>query len=120
MPKQNQFEVDPSKPFGEAAYLLHFDEPYKHARHYLGGTTCLAKRIAHHRNGTGARLTRAVAKAGIHITVARTWKGGFAKEKELRRGRNNKRLCPICKGETDAKLHSSAQTEETAVPMQEM
>ena len=37
-------------------YLLHFDPPYKHARHYVGYTEHLDVRVEQHRNGTGANL----------------------------------------------------------------
>ena len=39
-------------------YLLHFARPLKHSQHYIGwaktGKT-LARRLAHHASGTGAR-----------------------------------------------------------------
>ena len=37
-------------------YLLHFDRAYKHARHYSGysrNKDTFARRVEHHRNGTG-------------------------------------------------------------------
>jgi hypothetical protein len=37
-------------------YLLHFDRPYKHARHYLGWTANLQARLDSHRAGHGARI----------------------------------------------------------------
>ena len=37
-------------------YLLHFDRPYAHARHYTGWTTDLTTRLADHAAGHGARL----------------------------------------------------------------
>ncbi len=40
-------------------YLLHFDPPYHHARHYLGFTdrVSLRVRVEEHLNGKGAALT---------------------------------------------------------------
>ena len=39
-------------------YLLHFDQPYKHARHYVGWTARNVRcRLAEHAAGRGARLT---------------------------------------------------------------
>ena len=32
-------------------YLLHFDQPYKHARHYLGYTVNVDQRLAMHAAG---------------------------------------------------------------------
>lgn len=46
-------------------YLIHFEKPYKHARHYLGYTNDLEKRLARHRNGNGARLIDVINNAGI-------------------------------------------------------
>lgn len=46
-------------------YLIHFEQPYRHARHYLGYADHLAARIAHHRNGSGARLLQVVNEASI-------------------------------------------------------
>lgn len=86
----------------ETVYLLHFSEPYKHARHYLGWTKAdLDRRLSHHANGTGAGLTRAAAEAGIYWTVARIWKGGNHDfERRLHSQKANPKLCPICNPET--------------------
>ena len=82
-------------------YLLHFDRPYRHARHYLGWTkdkATLARRVEHHRNGSGARLTAVVSAAGIGFTVARTWdKGDRTEERKLKNRKNAPRLCPVCR-----------------------
>jgi len=46
-------------------YLLHFNEPYKHARHYVGWTARNVKRrLAEHEDGRGARLLAVVRAAG--------------------------------------------------------
>ena len=45
-------------------YLLHFDQPYKHARHYVGWTARNVKRrLAEHEAGRGARLLAVVREA---------------------------------------------------------
>ena len=41
---------------GGVVYLVHFSEPYRHARHYTGWTVDLDARLAEHRAGRGARL----------------------------------------------------------------
>jgi hypothetical protein len=56
-----------------AVYLIHFDHPFKHARHYLGWASDLPARLQAHRGGTGGRLLRAVNNAGITWEVVRTW-----------------------------------------------
>lgn len=79
-------------------YLLHFDRPYKHARHYLGWTPDdqLDARLAAHDAGRGARLTEVVGAAGIGWELARTWPGGRARERQLKRQGGASRLCPLC------------------------
>lgn len=55
-------------------YILHFDTPLHHARHYVGycadGT--LNERLARHRAGHGSRLMAALEEAGIGYTIALT------------------------------------------------
>jgi predicted GIY-YIG superfamily endonuclease len=77
-------------------YLLHFDKPYKHARHYIGYAGVLSERIARHRKGTGARLLEVVGLAGIGFKVARTWHGTRTLERQLKNQHKHKALCPIC------------------------
>jgi len=81
-------------------YLIHFNVPYKHARHYLGSCDDLQARLARHKAGNGARLMEVVKNAGITWQLARTWEGGKGKERELKRQKNSPRLCPICNGRT--------------------
>jgi predicted GIY-YIG superfamily endonuclease len=77
-------------------YLIHFDKPYKHARHYLGWAQQLNRRLRHHEAGTGARLLQVIREKGITWTVARTWPGDRHLEAELKRDKHNSRMCPIC------------------------
>lgn len=60
-------------------YLIHFDRPLGHARHYIGYAATpatLERRIAHHKAGTGARLLKVAADAGIDFHIARVWDDG--------------------------------------------
>lgn len=77
-------------------YLIHFDTPYKHARHYLGFATDLRVRLDSHYLGVGARLMQVVGQAGIKWHVVRTWKGDRGLERQLKNQKNSPRLCPIC------------------------
>ncbi len=79
-------------------YLLHFDEPYHHARHYLGSANDLNERLRQHEAGTGARLTQVIREHEIGFTLARTWDGGRDEERKLKRRHNSPKLCPICSG----------------------
>lgn len=80
-------------------YLIHFDRPFGHARHYLGWTRTrnFEARIAHHRAGTGSNLMRHVTAAGIGWRVIRTWHGTRSDERRLK-GHSSTRYCPACQG----------------------
>jgi predicted GIY-YIG superfamily endonuclease len=83
-------------------YLIHLHErinPTHAARHYLGSTRNLAYRLHQHRNGQGARLMEVARERGITFSLARTWSGGRALERRLKRCKNAPRLCPICQAE---------------------
>lgn len=85
-------------------YLLHFHQPFGHARHYLGWTADLDKRLARHSRGDGSALLRAVAAAGIDWQVARTWPSDRHRERQLKNQGSRSRLCPICRAATGAQL----------------
>jgi hypothetical protein len=82
-------------------YLLCFDRPFKHARHYLGfvdgGEEQLKKRIERHKKGGGARLVEVITAAGIGFEVARTWEGDRHFERSLKKRKSTPKLCPICR-----------------------
>ena len=77
-------------------YLIHFDRPYKHARHYVGQTKNVKRRLAEHAAGRGARLLAVVQQAGIGWQVARLWPGGAARERQLKAQGGHARKCPLC------------------------
>jgi predicted GIY-YIG superfamily endonuclease len=77
-------------------YLLHFERPFGHARHYLGWAGNLDGRLWHHRRGTGANLMRKVREAGIDWQLARTWDGTRNDERRMK-NRGHTRRCPVCK-----------------------
>ncbi len=81
-------------------YLIHFNEKYYHAQHYIGYTRSgriLPERISHHRQGHGAKLLEALNKHGIGYEVVRTWKdGNKTLERKLKNRKNASFLCPIC------------------------
>jgi hypothetical protein len=78
-------------------YLLHFDRPLHHARHYLGYAADIDKRVARHWAGHGSRLVRAVMQAGIGVKVVCRWDGDRHLERKLHNRKNSSRLCPICR-----------------------
>ena len=77
-------------------YLLHFDELYRHARHYLGWAGDHDTRLAEHAAGSGARLTAVARAAGIGWTLARTCPGTRTRERQLKRQGGAARRCPLC------------------------
>ena len=77
-------------------YLIHFDQPFKHAKHYIGSAVDLDARLEEHRRGSGANLMRVVKDAGISWRLARTWSGGRQLERRLKTLGGAARLCPIC------------------------
>ena len=89
-------------------YLLHFDQPYKHARHYVGWTARnVGRRLAEHAAGRGARLLEVVREAGIGWQLARMWPGGRARERQIKRQGGHARKCPLC-GVTPRQLPRNA------------
>ena len=77
-------------------YLLHFDSPYKHARHYVGYTKDLSARLEAHASGQGARLLEVITGAGIGFQLARTWQGTRKDERRIKNRKEAPRLCPLC------------------------
>jgi predicted GIY-YIG superfamily endonuclease len=79
-------------------YLIHFNRAYKHAKHYLGFTENLDKRLTDHLAGMGARLMEVVTEARIEWKVSRTWSGDRKVERRLKNWHNAALLCPLCSG----------------------
>lgn len=81
----------------KGVYLLHFSPSYKHAKHYIGFSPNIERRIKDHISGNGGRLPQVAALAGCTIMCVRMWPG---KDRTFeRRSKNRKdapRLCPIC------------------------
>ncbi|HTP16847.1 MAG TPA: hypothetical protein VMK13_13545 [Streptosporangiaceae bacterium] len=75
-------------------YLLHFDEPYAHAQHWTGQV--LDVRLEAHRTGEGARLMAVVTAAGTGFSLARTWPGTRARERQIKNQGGASRCCPLC------------------------
>lgn len=90
-------------------YLLHFNQRFKHAGHYLGfcADGGLDKRLERHRAGRGARLLEVVTAAGIGFQLARTWPGLSRDDERRMKGRGLAPLCPICSGSAGTGLPRS-------------
>jgi predicted GIY-YIG superfamily endonuclease len=86
-------------------YLLHFDRPYRHARHYCGWAVDLTERLAEHQAGRGARLLAVIGNAGISWQLARTWtEATRTRERQIKRQGGLSRSCPVC-GVTPRAIH---------------
>ena len=79
-------------------YLIHFDEKFKHARHYIGFVDHnLEAREKKHRDGTGAKILKAVNNAGINWNIVRVWKDGDRNfERSLKNRKKSSDICPCC------------------------
>ena len=92
----------------QGCYLLHFDRPIYGAQHYLGWATNVARRVAVHHRGRGARLVAQALSAGIHVDLVRVWPDvDQAKERALKRN-GPKSYCPKCKLRRTRKANSAA------------
>lgn len=84
-------------------YLLHFEKPYKHARHYLGFSETDPRkpggRIEKHSNGNGSRLCSVIKDKGIKFVVARVWENVDRCFERKKKGNGGVRACPICRNE---------------------
>ena len=88
--------IEPAASDDGTVYLLHFEKPYKQARHYTGWTSDLPARLEEHRKGRGARLMEVIKDAGIGFRVARTWPGTRGLERAIKDRHEAARLCPEC------------------------
>ena len=84
-------------------YLLHFSEPFHHARHYIGWTSHgnTEARLEQHLSGLGSPLVQAVHNRGIVVVVARVWSNRTRRyERRLHNRKNARRECPMCVGQS--------------------
>lgn len=84
-------------------YLVHFERPFGHAKHYLGFTDLtLRERFARHKSlakiRRGSALLRAVLEAGIGFKVVRIWPAGDRNEERRMKGNGKSWRCPVCCG----------------------
>jgi predicted GIY-YIG superfamily endonuclease len=77
-------------------YVIHFDIPYKHAKHYMGFTKNVPLRMLRHQAGRGATLMRVIEEAGIDWQLAKVMVGDRREERRLKK-HSSTRYCPICK-----------------------
>lgn len=90
-------------------YLIHFDRPLSHARHYLGVCRSIHRRLDRHARGHGSRIMRALTAEAIGWRLARLWvispdeaedrqdiTLAHEVERHLKSAHQHSRVCPIC------------------------
>lgn len=84
--------------YTNVCYLIHFDVPLHKGgnQHYIGFARYLPDRIAEHRAGTGAQMTRAANMRGIGWRVVRVWRDGSREAEKGLKQFGGKNLCPHC------------------------
>lgn len=82
-------------------YILHFDRPYHHARHYTGfAQYSVIARLEKHLKGQGSPLVKAAVEDGITVECVRVYpEADRSFERHLKRQKNIARQCPICNGQ---------------------
>jgi predicted GIY-YIG superfamily endonuclease len=83
---------------GQVVYTLHLWPPLGHAAHYTGWAfePRLARRLADHALGRGARLTQVQIERGGWWVLAQTQPGSRATERRLKQ-HGAARRCEVCK-----------------------
>jgi predicted GIY-YIG superfamily endonuclease len=77
-------------------YIIHLHTPLGHARHYVGFTKHLDKRLAHHRANSGARFLQVCNELKISYTLVVRFAGTKTDERRLKNTNNTSRYCPYC------------------------
>lgn len=81
-------------------YLIHCEDDYGSAEHYLGSTRedQLERRLRQHANGSGHRITAALRASHPRWTLAKLWKSPDRTwETALHRVNELGTLCPACR-----------------------
>lgn len=105
-------------------YLIHFDKPLVHAKHYIGWTNgeSTSRRLAKHRSGNGARILQVCNERSIHYDIVRTWENLSCQEardleRRLKSWHKSRQLCPVCNpGNWYATVRLKPAIEETLIP----
>lgn len=84
-------------------YLIHFEQKYYHAQHYIGWSSQVKRRIAHHRKGSGCKLLAHLNKLGIKWEVVLLIKGTGNDERALKNRKKARSFCPRCLGKKVSK-----------------
>jgi hypothetical protein len=89
-------------------YLIHFDAPLRHAKHYIGYTSADSPfpRLERHRSGAGAKILAALNRLGIGYRIVRVWRdANRAFERKLKNRKESHCFCPFCRPSLRAFLY---------------
>lgn len=95
-------------------YILHFDQPLHHARHYVGSTTAdrVDARMHEHAEGWGSKITARAMRLGIKVYLAKVmFVSDRSYEKTLKRKGGIAALCRFCQ-QQDAAFNCDAPINE--------
>jgi hypothetical protein len=82
---------------GEKSGELHFTKPFGRARHYIGWSPDINRRVSRHKEGKGAKFTMGALRHGADLLLVRIWPGGDRRlEWELKHKGTHQALCPLC------------------------
>lgn len=104
-------------------YLIHLDRPVgqpdpdrkargrkprkrpfiSKSQHYLGWTNDLDHRLNQHFTSRGSSFLAFALQCGVGMRLVKTWSGIRHLEAKMKRLKNNRRLCPVCKGGSEMK-----------------
>lgn len=89
-------------------YLIHFERPLAHAKHYIGWT-CLddpRARLEQHKAGRGARLLAVLNELGIGYQIVRVWRRKSRRfERSLKNRKKAACFCPVCSEKHKRRLY---------------
>lgn len=99
-----------------AVYILHFDPPYKHVRHYTGWTegdrAAVKARLRRHLSGHGARIIEVICcRMGHGVHLGRIFRQKTRKFERALKKRNHgplEQFCRVCREQARAKLTAIA------------
>lgn len=101
-------------------YILHFDTPFHHARHYTGSTRALLDRFTTHAYGDGARLMRVLMEEGVEWMLGGLWMtdqtNARKAERWIKGQKNAERYCQLCHHDTSMSPPKCTGIDLTNVP----
>lgn len=90
-----QFKAYSDDTLGEV-YIIHLHSPLGHARHYVGFSKKVEKRLYYHRTNQGSHFLRVANERGIEYTLAVRFAGTKHDERRLKNISHIKAYCPFC------------------------